>query len=548
MARTAPEGPPRVHHLLSVSAKVATAAAALATVLGYVHSVGLDGATTRRTVGTLGARWVGVTPATDTMSAVGDSLHLAATVTDRHGTALVGATITWTSSDTTIVSIDDGVAVGRAPGRATVVAGVGELLARASIVVRQRVAAVHLARDSALIVPEGSTRAVSMQAADARGHILIGRSAVWRSADTSVAAIDTAGRITALAAGHTVVSANVDGVTAQAPVTIMPLPGALAIVSGNGQDGVTGGALAAPVVVRLTSQRGRALPAAVVRFRRVDAAGSVELASTQTDGDGKARIAWRLGDIPGRQHLIATVEGLDSSVVADAEAEPVAANTRSAPLNDGQSAPIATALPEHVGIRLTDSSGRPLADVPVTWAALDGGSVTPATSRSDSLGGVEASWVLGPIAGQQRLRGSIGNGRLVKPVLVRARAVAGPAFKLTVLSGAQQHGLPGAALARPVVLKVSDAVGNAVPNVRIALRPAAGTVTDSAPTTDSSGVARLRWVMPVAGAGAAGLLHLSARVDGVVQTADVVAAVAAAAKAAAKAPSRPSPHVHAHRS
>lgn len=541
MARTAaPGGPTRVHHVFSLGAKLATAAAAFATVLGYVHSVGLDGSATRRTMGTFGAVWVGIAPAIDTLWAIGDSIHLAATVTDKHGTALVGSSIAWSSSDTQVVSVDNGIAVAHSSGAATVVAAVGELLARARVIVRPRPAAVHVASDSAVVLSEGTVRAVSMRTADARGHILGGYNATWHTSDSAVATVDTSGRVTGVGAGHATLTATVGAVSAQVPVSVVPVPGSLSVVSGSGQDGAAGNTLPVPVIVRLLSQRGRPLGGIVVHFRRGDVGGAVDLGGAPTDAEGRARTVWRLGDIPGRQRLLASVDGLDSTAVAEAEAEPVPSNTRAVVLHDAQRGAIATSLTEHVGLRLTDSSGRPLVDVPVSWSTLDGGSVTSLGPRSDSLGDAEAAWVLGPRAGRQRLLAAIGNGRLVKPVLVHATATPGPPVALVALSGNGQHAFGGASLPKPLTWRVSDAAGNAVPNVQIVLKPAAGAVADSAPTTDSSGVARARWTLPVVPA--AGAVHLMARVEGIVQPVDVMATVVS------KPPARPSTRSHHRRS
>jgi hypothetical protein len=525
MARATPEQPNRVHHVFTLGAKLVTAAAALATVLGYVHSAGFDGSATRRTVGTFGAQWVGISPPLDSMWAIGDTAHLAATVTDRHGTALVGATISWSSTDSAVVAVVDGLVVARAPGRATIVAAVGDLLARAVIVVHPRFAAVHLASDSAITVAEGDTRSVSVRGTDARGHVLgLGdQHVVWRSGDTLVVIVDTGGHVTGVTAGRTTVSASLAGVSAQLPVTVVPVPGTLSVLTGGGQDAPAGTMLPAPVVVRLTSRRGRPLSGVSVRFRRVDAGGALDVSPVTTDPEGKARTAWRLGDFPGRQRLIASVDGLDSTASLDADAEPVAANTRITLLHDVQHAPIATALPERVAVRLTDSTGRPLADVPVRWETLDSGTVTATAPHSDSLGTVDANWVLGPVAGRQRLRISVGNGRLVKPAVLHAVAAAGPAAAVRVVAGNGQRAAAATPLPKSIVLRVADIAGNPVPGVRMALTPSGGTVPDSAPVTDSAGLVRARWTLP---AGAhAGVYHLAARVDGIVQPADASATV-----------------------
>ena len=62
-----------------------------------------------------------------------------------------------------------------------------------------------------------------------------------------------------------------------------------------------------------------------------------------TDADGRARATWMLGDYPGRQTLLASVEKVDSALAIMAESDPVAANTR------------VTALVE----QLTGGRGRP---------------------------------------------------------------------------------------------------------------------------------------------------------------------------------------------
>jgi hypothetical protein len=345
----------------------------------------------------------------------------------------------------------------------------------------------------------------------------------WRSGDTLVVVVDPSGRLTGVTAGRTTVSASVAGVSAQMPVSVVAQPGSLSFIGGTGQEAPAGTILPTPVVVRLLSKRGRPLSGTPIRFRRLDAAGAVDLPAVVTDADGKARTSWRLGDFPGRQHLIAGVDGLDSTASVVAEAEPVAANTRVMLLHDAQQGAIATALGEAVGIRLTDSSGRALADVPVQWETLDSGTVKAGAPRSDSLGEASAVWVLGPVAGRQRLRASVGNGRLVRPALFHALAVPGPATAIRVVAGAGQHGTSGTLLPKSIAVRISDAAGNAVSGVRVALTLSGGSVPDSTPTTDSIGIVRTRWTLPTAPH--AEVAHLLARVDGIVQPADIAASV-----------------------
>ena len=80
--------------------------------------------------------------------------------------------------------------------------------------------------------------------------------------------------------------------------------------------------------------------------------------------------------MPGRQRLSASVPELDSAAVLVAEAEPVAANTRVTPVGYPWSGVAGAPVPLTVAVQLTDSAGRLLPGVPVTWVALDSGTIT----------------------------------------------------------------------------------------------------------------------------------------------------------------------------
>jgi len=131
-----------------------------------------------------------------------------------------------------------------------------------------------------------------------------------------------------------------------------------------------------------------------VIFRLGEAQGSVDPANAIADADGRARATWTLGAYPGRQVLIASVENVDSALSIQAEADPIAANTRVAALFDHLSGRAGDELPDSVAVRVTDSSGRVLPDVPVRWTLLDGGAFQAENSRTDSLGVVAARWTL----------------------------------------------------------------------------------------------------------------------------------------------------------
>src|SRR5215217_2092128 len=81
-------------------AGVISAGAGLVSILSYTHSMKVKFDPDSVSVGGMAAvRWVGVTPAVDTATAVGDTINLAVTATDPHGNALVGVPTMWSTTD-----------------------------------------------------------------------------------------------------------------------------------------------------------------------------------------------------------------------------------------------------------------------------------------------------------------------------------------------------------------------------------------------------------------------------------------------------------------
>ena len=522
--------PFRKEHLSTAAKVVAatlSAATAAVSVFGFARSYGLVGAPapTALTVGDIGVTWVGLFPAHDTATTIGDTIQLAATVTDRNGTALIGATIRWSSDNPDVVeAIGGGRVVARGPGTATVAATVGELTGKSRITVRQQVVSLRLNGDSALTLAEDERRSVVVAAADARGFVVAGRAPVWRSLDTSLVTVDSAGTVLGRAQGTAAIAAVVDGVTAQLPVRIIPVPAAIQVTAGSAQRAAAGAQLPQAVTVRLLSRRGPPITGAAVRFRTADGRGRAEPAIVVTDGEGRARTIWTLGDIPGPQQLLAAAEGLDSSAVVVAEADPLAANTRIVALRDTLAGTVGGTIADPVGIRLTDSLGRALADIPVTWTAGDGGRIAAVEERTDSLGEAHATWTLGPRAGAQRAHLRVGSGRTVPTFNLSARAAAGAPAMVAVSSGAGQKGRAGTALGKRVIVRVTDAGGNPVAGAQLTLEPAGGELSDSTAVTDSAGNAAVVWTMP----GTVGPQRLVVRAAGVEKSAEVLATALAA--------------------
>jgi len=162
----------------------------------------------------------------------------------------------------------------------------------------------------------GDTVVFAAQAFDSSGTNLPGTPIVYsvNVQDSSVASVPdpSVGRVVAKAKRGSagVVAALLTGPSASATLKVQPKPNALAIVSGNGQTGTAGSALAQPLVVRVTAADGLGVQNVSVAFAATAGGGSLLPAAPTTDSGGKASLIWTLGPSAGTNTATATVTGI----------------------------------------------------------------------------------------------------------------------------------------------------------------------------------------------------------------------------------------------
>jgi hypothetical protein len=494
-----------------------SAGAALVSIVSSVHSLPADQ-----------VRWIGVRPIADTAWAIGDTIQLAITITDAHGGIVPGVRVGWTSTDTSVASVDSGgTVVARSPGAATVVAAAGGRIAQSRILIRSRPAAIWLQGDSLLRLGEGGVSRLVARVVDARRHPVSGQPVAWRSSDPSVAVVDSAGRVTGVTAGRGTLAASGGDLVLELPIEVYPVPATITLLAGDGQRAPAGQRLAVPVKAQIVSRGGRPMAGVPVRFTMGEPTGHIAPDTDTSDADGIVQAIWTLGDRPGRQRSALAVDGeppIATSLAADAE--PLADNTRITP-GEPPSGEAGLELSEPVVVRVTDSIGVPLGDVPVSWEAAGGGTIAADGARTDSLGQARARWTLGPRAGSQRAYMQVGASRAVPRAVLSAMAVPGPAASLALVRGAVPRGIAARSLVPAVRLRVADRYGNSVAGVRVSLRPGQGTVAERTAVTDSTGRVEVAWTLGPA----AGMQRLAASAEGVNAPLEVVARAVAGAPA-----------------
>jgi hypothetical protein len=386
-----------------------------------------------------------------------------------------------------------GTVTAQGAGATAIVVRVGLLEARSRIVVLQRPASLEV-DDTLIKVPESERVALTAHVVDARGHPIIGADVTWSAPDPAIATVEGA-EVVGVSPGRTALTAMAGQLQRLLPVEVMPVPSSITILGGEGQRGPAGRPLPVPVAAQVVSRTGRPMPGVIAAFHSVSPGASPEPALDTSDARGVVQTIWRLGDLPGRQQLTISVPGVSVAPALGAEADPVPANAKVELVSKAPNGEVGDTLREAVAVRVTDSLGMALSDLPVAWSALDGGALTAWSARTDSLGEARATWKLGSKAGRQRARVQVGNARTMPAFTAVATANVGEPASVLVKSGDRQLGTVGAPLRQPIVLRTVDRYGNAVPGEMVRLEPAAGRLADSSVATDSSGHAKILWTL-----------------------------------------------------
>jgi adhesin/invasin len=485
-----------------------SAGAALASILSYTRSAGIP--VPGVPPAALMAHSVTLGPTLDTTYAIGDTIQLAAVVTDSGGTAMMGVAPAWTSGDPSIAMVSQaGTVTAQGAGATAIVVRVGQLEARSRIVVLQRPASL-VVDDTLVRVPESERMPLTAHVADARGHPIVGADVTWSASDPAIATVEGAD-VLGISPGRTALTAMGGPLQLLLPVEVTPVPSSVTVLGGEGQRGPAGRALPVPVAAQIVSRTGRPMPGVIATFHSLSPGATAAPALDTSDARGMVQTIWRLGDLVGPQQLTISVDGVSVAPAIGAEADPVPANAKVELITKALTGKVGDTLQEAVAVRVTDSLGMALGDVPVAWSALDGGTLTAVSARTDSLGEARATWKLGTQAGRQRARVQVGNARTMPAFTAGATANAGEAASVVLKSGDRQLGTVGAPLKLPIVLRTVDRYGNTVPGEVVRLEPAAGRLADSSVTTDSTGHAKVLWTL---GGRPAGLQRMVVRLAG----------------------------------
>ena len=256
---------------------------------------------------------VAVAPAADTL-VTGDTLRLAAAATDANGHAVAGAEFDWASGDTAVAVVDAaGLVTGVGAGEAEVMATAAGVTGRAALtVVAPAPTAVAVIPDSVALTALGQTAQLTAEVRDQIGRVMEDVRVSWSSADTTVAAVDSAGLVTAIGGGVTTIMATAGEVSATAAVTVMQSAGSVT-VSPRADTVALGDTLR--LVAEAFDENGHALAGAEFTWSSSNRSVATVDASGLVTGlaEGMATITAMAGDASGTSEI--TVENPDRAAL-----------------------------------------------------------------------------------------------------------------------------------------------------------------------------------------------------------------------------------------
>ncbi len=293
---------------------------------------------------------------------VGKTQRFSATAKASDGSTIGGVTITWSSSNTSVVTINNtGVATAVAAGTATIrAAGNGKSSSPVSITVTlPPVASVTVSPSSAQLLIVGDMRTFTATAQADGGIARDDVTITWSSSDTGVVSITPAGVAAAVAAGTASIRASAEGVNS-APVMITvsepppePLVIATIVVSPD-MASITEGQTGQFEAVAMTDD---GMPVPGVEFTW---ASSDEMVAT-VDMIGVAT-----GVGVGETMITATADSISGSATLTVTKPEVAIVTVSPP-----TASIEVGAMQQFEAMATTSDGMEISDVEFAWTSSD---------------------------------------------------------------------------------------------------------------------------------------------------------------------------------
>lgn len=337
-----------------------------------------------------------ISPNGATLNAIGATAQFSAEVRDANNQVINGASVTWSSLDAAVATVNaSGLVTAAGNGTARIVGASGGVADTVNVTVTQAIASVDVTPDGAALDALGATVQLSASVTDANGQAVSGASVSWSSLNAPVATVSSTGLVTAVANGTADIVATANGHADTVTVTVQQAVASIEISPSAASLGALGETTQYTAIVR--DANGSEMPDAAISW------SSLNEDVVSVDGTG---LVTAVGN--GATQVIAASGALaDTASVTVAQVG--AAVTITVPADtmrlEGETQQLAAAW--------VDANGYPVDGVATTWS-----------SSADSIVSVDASGLVtaGPVNGTAFIRAS--SGSVTDSVAIVVRDVA----------------------------------------------------------------------------------------------------------------------------
>ncbi len=273
----------------------------------------------------------------------------------------------------------------------------------------------------------------------------------------------------------------------------------IAISAGNNQSATVGSTLPTSLSVQVTdSYLHQPVAGVSIAFSALGGKGTFNPPAATTDSNGMASTQYTLPTASGTITISAT--NLHAVSATFTETATAGSPTNLYDISGGyQSATVGTALPNPLVVRLKDTYGNGVPNIPVSFSDgnQNGSFNPPSPVTTDPTGTVTVTYTVPNKAESLTITPSYNSlsGKFSE------KSVAGPAASVSVISGNNQTGAPRTQLPKSLVAGVKDQYGNPVSGVTVTFSDggAKGTFSTTTPVTSAQGTVTVTYTLPNSG-------------------------------------------------
>ncbi|MFO0724415.1 MAG: Ig-like domain-containing protein [Myxococcota bacterium] len=161
-------------------------------------------------------------PASSEIVGVGKTVNLTAVVKDEAGRPIPGAQPVWSTSDSNVVNIKDGVVTAAGAGKAKIKGALGEITATADFSVSHpKVAKLAISPESATLEKVGEVLRLKALLTDDAGAPILGLEPKWTTSDDKIVSVSDTGQIQSVKKGKAKIKAVSGDATAEIEVMVL---------------------------------------------------------------------------------------------------------------------------------------------------------------------------------------------------------------------------------------------------------------------------------------------------------------------------------------